>query len=62
MHYSPQDLMLGAETQARIEVDANGRKLSFGYGPRPEDKTQKYLVYGLIGFGLFYLITKNKGR
>jgi len=54
--------MLGAETQARIEVDANGRKLSFGYGPRPEDKTQKYLVYGLIGFGLFYLITKNKGR
>ena len=58
MHYSPYDLQLGAEVQAKIDVDAAGNKFAFQYGDEPRDEMDeqtKYLIGGAIALGLIWL-------
>ena len=61
MHYSPQSLQLGAEVQAKIDIDAGGRRFGFQYGeppPRRDDETVKYVAGAAAVLGVLWWLSR----
>lgn len=62
MHYSPHDLQLGAEVQAKIDATAAGQKFSFAVGePMPSQQAQgNYFLLGLLALGVLVFLSRPR--
>ncbi len=63
MHYSPQDIQLGANVQAQVDFEAGGQRVGIQYGQpakQPMSDDTKWLIGGAVGLGVLYLISRNK--